>query len=107
MVSHHLDGFSSLKGLGLLRPNARQDSLNFRPVGPPSEDAGHHVPSRQCFFTPFEVFPSLVAVPHHCGRCPLGVRLVNVPLADLAAIVAFILSGLTCESDPKTHPQPK
>jgi hypothetical protein len=24
-------------------------------------------------FTPFEDFPSLAAVPHHCGRCPLAV----------------------------------
>jgi hypothetical protein len=29
MVSHHLDGLSSLKGLGLLRPKTGQDSLNF------------------------------------------------------------------------------
>jgi hypothetical protein len=32
VVSHHLDGFGSLKGLGLLRPNSGQDSLNFQLV---------------------------------------------------------------------------
>jgi len=72
MVSHHLDGLSSLKGLGLLRPNTGQDSLNFRLVWPPSEDDGHRVPFQSVRFTPFEEFPSLVAVPHHCGRCLLA-----------------------------------
>jgi len=105
MVSHHLDGLSSLKGLGLLRPNTGQDSLNFRLVWPPSEDDGHRVPFQSVRFTPFEEFPSLVAVPHHCGRCPLGFRQMIVPFSYFTAKAAFIHSGSTCASDPKTHPQ--
>jgi hypothetical protein len=49
-------------------------------------------------FTPFEDFPSLAAVPHHCGRCPLGVRLGRRSLVDLTAYAALVDSGLTCAS---------
>jgi len=107
MVSHHLDGLCSLKALGLLRPRTGQDSLNFRPVPPASEDVGHHAPSQSTLFTPLEDFPSLVAVLHHCSRCPLGVRKMNAPIVDLTANAALNHSGSTCASDPKTHPQPE
>lgn len=56
-------------------------------------------------FTPFEDFPSLVAVLHHCSRCPLGVRQMNAPYDGLTTSAALTHSGSTCASDPKTHPQ--
>ena len=52
-----------------------------------------HASSQSALFTPFEAFPSLVAVLHHCSRCPLDVRRVNVPLASLTANAAFIRPG--------------
>jgi hypothetical protein len=103
VVSHHLDGFGKLRGLGLLRPSTGQDSLNFEYPGPHPKMLVIRVPSRSAQFTPFEDFPSLVAVPHHCGRCPLDVRQVNVPLDDLTAAVAFIPSGSTF-CGPKAKP---
>ena len=72
VVSHHLDGLSTLLGVGLFRPTARQDSQRFQTVRPASEDVGNHVPFPTAH-SPFEEFPSLVAVPHHCGRYPLDV----------------------------------
>lgn len=46
-------------------------------------------------FTPFEVFPSLAAVPHHYGRCPLDVRTFSAPADHLAVIAALAESGPT------------
>jgi hypothetical protein len=74
VVSHHLGGFGSLQVLGLLRPSTEQDSLRFGLVEPSTRRPGLSRAVPGSAFTPFEVFPSLAAVPHHCGRCPLGVR---------------------------------
>jgi len=103
VVSHHLDGFGSLQLLGLLHPRARQDSLRFRPVWPASVDDG---PSRifpDSAFTPFEDFPSLAAVPHHCGRCLLGVRQVIAPFRPHGLPGSRQLWPNLRLASPKTH----
>jgi len=46
-------------------------------------------------FTPFEAFPSLAAVPHHCGRCPLDVRTFSAPDDHLTVTAALAESGPT------------
>jgi len=104
VVSHHLDGLSHPTVLGLLRPSTEQDSLCFGHTRPGSEDPGHRMSFPTAPFTPFEEFPSLAAVPHHCGRCLLDVRQVNAPFTDFTASVAIVHPGSVCASGPKTHP---
>jgi len=78
VVSHHLDGLLRTTVSGLLHPDTRWSSLRFwmappkvcRPKPTPN---GEQTPFPATRFTPLEEFPSPVAVPHHCGRCPLAV----------------------------------
>jgi hypothetical protein len=96
VVSHHLDGLSRSTVLGLLRPSTEQDSLCFGHTRPGSENPGHHVSFPTAPFIPFEEFPSLAAVPHHCGRCLLDVRQVNAPFADFTVDVAVVHPDSVC-----------
>jgi hypothetical protein len=97
VVSHHLGGLSRPEVLGLLRPSTGQDSLCFGPDRPaPKCSPTETLPTAP--FTPFEDFPSLVAVPHHCGRCPLGVRQLRAPDDGLTTLAAFTHPCSTCAS---------
>jgi hypothetical protein len=79
---------------GFVAPQYRTGFAEF-PIlcDPHPEMLACHASSQSALFTPFEVFPSLVAVLHHCSLCPLDVRRVNVPLAGFTANAAFIPSG--------------
>jgi hypothetical protein len=95
VVSHHLDGLSSLQVLGLLRPSTEQDSLRFQLVEPVTRRPGLSRAFPGSAFTPFEAFPSLAAVSHHCDLDPLGVRLTIAPLAILTDDMALDDPGPT------------
>lgn len=73
-------------------------SLRFRPLHPVTiKQARWHSPkstSPQRGFIPLDEFPSLVAVPHHCGRCPL------VVIARARVITRSAEASLT----PREHP---
>jgi hypothetical protein len=95
VVSHHLDGLSTLLVVGLFRPTARQDSQCCPNLRPASEDVGGHVRFPTAH-SPFEEFPSLVAVPHHCGRFPLDVHQNLRLIDDLTVIAASDTPGSDC-----------
>jgi len=132
MVSHQFDGLLRAATAGLLHPAA---GLEVRHVlqGPQPDHPKVPWPSAllpATRFIPFKGFPLSVAVPHHCGRCPLTVvRLsprpyptpANAGADDRSAAEASVQSlhfppteaGVGGPSTPKrrrmvrTEPQPK
>jgi len=86
VVSHHLDGLSLVTGCGLVASHCQPGFAAFLlwwnpPVRRPP---GTHTRVLDSAFTPFEAFPSLVAVPHHCDRYLRGVRRVTARKVRLA-----------------------
>jgi hypothetical protein len=75
VVSHHLGGLLRAAAAGLLHPAAgpgvRRVSRCLRPGLPKVPRPVGPFPATR--IVPFEGFPSTVAVPHHCGRCPPAV----------------------------------
>jgi len=75
VVSHHLGGLLRATAAGLLHPAAGHEvhrvSRCVRPKLPKVLRPVSPFPATR--FIPFEGFPSPVAVPHHCGRCPPAV----------------------------------
>jgi hypothetical protein len=79
MVSHHHDVFLHTPAPSLLHLGTDQGFIAF--LNPPpcflhEQARSLHSPERsspQRGFTPLDEFPPSVAVPHHCGLCPLAV----------------------------------
>jgi hypothetical protein len=105
VVLHHLGGFRTLQFPGLLHPGTEQDSLRFQ-LAEPRSKPGLTRAFPGSAFTPFEAFPSLVAVPHHYGRCLLGVRQLTAPAADLTIDAVLDDSGPTDARAPAGWPPP-
>jgi len=110
MVSHQFDGLLRAATAGLLHPAA---GLEVRRVlhGP---QPGHpKVPWPSALlpatrFIPFKGFPLSVAVPHHCGRCPLTVvRLPPRPYPTPANAGAADRSAAEASVQSLLLPQPK
>jgi hypothetical protein len=84
VVSHHLAGLLRTSGLGFIAPRNRKEFAAFPGFATtfcqpkPTSDGGRF-PFLATRFTPFEEFPSPVAVPHHCGRCLLAVLFASPP----------------------------
>jgi hypothetical protein len=114
VVLHHLGGFRSWRGPGLLHPGTGQDSLSFGPARPESEDPARRGTFPSAHSHPTKTCSSLAAVPHHYGRCPLGVRWTMAPFADLAVVVDLRRPGPSCASwvrrprarNPSVRPHP-
>jgi len=99
VVSHHLDGLLRIQVSGLLHPETELGSLRFWSLAPTDSrpkptTCGElsSVPATR--FTPFEEFPSSVAVLHHCSRCPLVVLSLQCRSEDIAA---FRIDPFTCQ----------
>ena len=78
--------------MGLLHPTAVQGSLRFchgETRRDPKVRWHSHTRSRNAF-TPFEAFPSLIAVSPLDDRCLRGVRLGVLRFIDLATDVRFV-----------------
>jgi len=56
--------------------------------------------------SPFEAFPSLVAVPHHCGRFPLDVSRNLTLIEDLTVFAASDISDPACAARSEEPPSP-
>jgi len=70
--------YSAHQVSSLLHPETGKSSLRFQVLPPPSVSRSQRLMGDGPLFplarfTPFEEFPSPVAVPHHCGRCLLAV----------------------------------
>lgn len=76
VVLHHLGGLSLAARCGLVASHCRTGFAAFRSRwDPPARrPPGTHACLLDSAFTPFEAFPSLTAVSHHCDRCLRGVR---------------------------------
>jgi len=99
VVSHHLDGLLRIQVSGLLHPETELGSLRFWSLAPTDSwpkpiTCGELSSVLATRFTPSEEFPSSVAVPHHCGRCPLVVLSLHCRLEDIAA---FPFDIFTCQ----------
>jgi len=80
---HHLDGLLRSGGSGMLQPDPDRVRCVSRcppscrllrgPEDPRSKRSSSQASFPATRFIPFEAFPSPVAVPHHCGRCPPAV----------------------------------
>jgi len=67
--------FTPHTGFGFIAPRNRMKFATFLGLAthnpqPKPTISGKHPPFPAARFTPLEEFPSPVAVPHHCGRCP-------------------------------------
>jgi len=70
--------YSAHQVSSLLHLETGKSSLRFQVLPPPSASRSQRLMGDgplfpHARFTPFEEFPSPVAVPHHCGRCLLAV----------------------------------
>jgi len=70
--------FTPHTGFGFIAPRNRMEFAafpRFAPIcgQPKLTTDGERSPIPATRFTPLEEFPSPVAVPHHCGHCPLAV----------------------------------
>jgi hypothetical protein len=81
--SHHLDGLLRSGVPSMLQPGPERvrcvsrHQPSFRLLRGPEDPRSNRSSSRHrsphARFVPFEAFPSSAAVPHHCGRCPPAV----------------------------------
>jgi len=82
--------FTPLTGLGFVAPRSRMGFVAFLESAPTQRQPKPTINGEQSSFpatrfTPSEEFPSSVAVPHHCGRCPLVVCDASRPLDGTSA----------------------
>jgi hypothetical protein len=101
--SHHLDGLLRSGVSGVLQPDAdkvrcvsRQQPSGacFMTRRPRSSTLERLLPFPATRFIPFEAFPSPIAVPHHCGRCPPAVVVPCRSRPHLSAPFAWFVTPI-------------